>query len=220
MIKKGNKKLINAWAMYDWANSAYSLTITSAIFPIYFTAVTTINGSKDVQFLGHSFNADSLQTYAISLAFLVIAAINPLLSSIADYSGSKKKFMYFFSTLGAISCASLFFFRGPETIGIGVMGSVFAAIGYAGSIVFYNAFLPEIAEPADQDKVSAKGFALGYIGSSLLLIFNLIMIQCPQFFFDVTGKMNELLSSNPSLSPDEAMTQAKSFFSGPASRIS
>src|ERR1035437_6230600 len=189
----GNKKIINAWAMYDWANSAYSLTITSAIFPIYFTAVTTFNGSKDVHFLGHTFNADSLQTYAISIAFLVIAALNPLLSSIADYSGNKKKFMYFFSTLGAISCASLFFFKGPETIAIGVFGSVFAAIGYAGSIVFYNAFLPEIAKLEDQDKVSAKGFAMGYIRSSMLLIFNLFMIQFPQYFFDVTGKMNELL---------------------------
>jgi len=220
MIQKGNRKLINAWAMYDWANSAYSLTITSAIFPIYFTAVTTVNGSKDVMFLGRMFNADSLQTYAISIAFLVIAAINPLLSSIADYSGNKKKFMYFFSTLGALSCASLYFFRGPGTISIGVAGCVFAAIGYAGSIVFYNAFLPEIAEPGDQDRVSAKGFAMGYIGSSLLLIFNLVMIQCPQFFFNVTGKMNELLAANPSLTSDEAMQQAKSFFSGPASRIS
>src|SRR6185295_17343486 len=120
MIKKGDKKLINAWAMYDWANSAYSLTITSAVFPIYFTAVTALNGSKDVHFIGRTYNADSLQTYAISIAFLVIAAINPLLSSIADYSGNKKRFMYFFSTLGALSCASLFFFKGPETIAIGV----------------------------------------------------------------------------------------------------
>ena len=220
MIEKGNKKLINAWAMYDWANSAYSLTITSAIFPIYFTAVTTRNDSRSVEFLGRTYNADSLQTYALSFAFLIIAAINPLLSSIADYSGNKKKFMYFFSTMGALACASLFFFRGPETVAIGVFGCVFAAIGYAGSIVFYNAFLPEIAEPADQDKVSAKGFARGYIGSSLLLIFNLVMIQCPQFFFDVTGKMNEILSANPALSPDDALAQAKSYFSGPASRIS
>ena len=220
MITKGNKKLINAWAMYDWANSAYSLTITSAIFPIYFTAVAASRSTGNVEFLGRSFNADSLQTYALSFAFLVIAAINPLLSSIADYSGNKKKFMYFFSTLGAISCASLYFFRGPETIGIGVTGCILAAIGYAGSIVFYNAFLPEIAEPEQQDKVSAKGFALGYTGSSLLLIFNLLMIQCPQFFFDVTGKMNELLAATPSLSPDEALKQAKDFFSGPASRIS
>ncbi len=219
MIQKGNRKLINAWAMYDWANSAYSLTITSAIFPIYFTAVTTVNGSKDVQFLSHTFNADSLQTYAISIAFLVIAAINPLLSSIADYSGNKKKFMYFFSTLGAISCASLYFFRGTDTIAIGVLGCVFAAIGYAGSIVFYNAYLPEIAEEKDQDRVSAKGFAMGYIGSSLLLIFNLIMIQCPQFFFDVEGKVKELMTAAPALTNQDALQQAKDFFSGPASRI-
>lgn len=205
--------------MYDWANSAYSLTITSAIFPIYFTAVTTFNHSKDVSFLGRTYNADSLQTYAISIAFLVIAAINPLLSSIADYSGNKKKFMYFFSTLGAVSCASLFFFRGTDTIFIGVFGSMFAAIGYAGSIVFYNAFLPEIAEPADQDKVSAKGFAMGYIGSSLLLIFNLFMIQFPQFFFNVDGKMREMIAATPTLDPDTALQQAKDFFSGPASRI-
>ena len=220
MIQKGNKKLINAWAMYDWANSAYSLTITSAIFPIYFTAVTTFKNSKDVHFLGRTYNADSLQTYAISIAFLIIAAINPLLSSIADYSGKKKKFMYFFSTLGAISCASLFFFRGPGTIAIGVFGAMFAAIGYAGSIVFYNAFLPEIAEPADQDKVSAKGFAMGYFGSSLLLIFNLFMIQFPQFFFDVDGKLKELLAATPGLDTTVALKMANDFFSGPASRIS
>lgn len=220
MIQKGNKKLINAWAMYDWANSAYSLTITSAIFPIYFTAVTTLNGTKTVHFLGRTYNADSLQTYSISIAFLVIAAINPLLSSIADYSGNKKKFMYFFSTLGAVSCASLYFFRGSDTIAIGVFGAMFAAIGYAGSIVFYNAFLPEIAEPADQDKVSAKGFALGYIGSSLLLIFNLFMIQFPQFFFDVNGRMIELMKITPSMDHDVALKMAQDYFSGPASRIS
>ena len=205
--------------MYDWANSAYSLTITSAVFPIYFTAVTTFNGSKEVHFIGRTYNADSLQTYAISIAFLVIAAINPLLSSIADYSGNKKKFMYFFSTLGAVSCSSLFFFRGTETIAVGVLGSMFAAIGYAGSIVFYNAFLPEIAEPIDQDRVSAKGFAMGYIGSSLLLIVNLFMIQFPQYFFDVTGKMNHLIAETPSLDHALALEQAKDFFSGPASRI-
>ena len=216
----GNKKIINAWAMYDWANSAYSLTITSAIFPIYFTAVTAMKGTKDVHFLGRTFNADSLQTYAISIAFLVIATINPLLSSIADYSGNKKKFMYFFSTLGAVSCAVLYFFRGQDTIAIGVLGSMFAAIGYAGSIVFYNAFLPEIAKPEDQDKVSAKGFAMGYIGSSMLLIFNLFMIQFPQYFFDVTGKINELIAATPSLNHDEALKLAKDFYSGPASRIS
>ncbi|MBL0257165.1 MAG: MFS transporter [Bacteroidetes bacterium] len=179
---KGNKKIIRAWAMYDWANSSYSLVITSALFPIYFHAITTTPESNTVRFLGRNFNSDSLQTYAISVAFLIIAAINPLLSSIADYTGNKKKFMYFFSTLGACSCSALFFFTSIDTLWVGVFGVVLAAIGYAGSIVFYNAFLPEIAEPQDQDKVSAKGFAMGYIGSSLLLIFSLTMILFPQWY--------------------------------------
>jgi UMF1 family MFS transporter len=179
---KTDKKTVSAWAMYDWANSAYSLVITSALFPIYFHAVTDGGNGQQVKFLGRYFNSDSLQTYAISAAFLLIAFINPLLSSIADYSGRKRSFMYFFCTLGAISCASLFFFESMDTLWIGVGGSMLAAIGFSGSIVFYNAFLPEIALPEDQDRVSAKGFALGYIGSSLLLIFSLTMILFPDWY--------------------------------------
>ena len=189
MSIKGNKKIIRAWAMYDWANSSYSLVITSALFPIYFHAITTTPESNTVRFLGRNFNSDSLQTYAISLAFLVIATINPLLSSIADYSGNKKKFMYFFSTLGAFACSSLFFFTSLDTLWVGVFGVVLAAIGYAGSIVFYNAFLPEIAEPEDQDKVSARGFAMGYIGSSMLLIFSLTMILFPDWYGGISSGM-------------------------------
>ncbi|MCC7232545.1 MAG: MFS transporter [Bacteroidia bacterium] len=186
---KGNKKIIGAWALYDWANSSYSLVITSSLFPIYFHSITTGNGTNSVKFLGRAYNSDSLQTYAISIAFLVIAALNPLLSSIADYSGKKKKFMFFFSTLGACACASLFFFDSLSTLWIGVLGSILAAIGYAGSIVFYNAFLPEIASPPDQDKVSAKGFAMGYIGSSLLLIFSLTMIMFPEWYGGISKGM-------------------------------
>lgn len=193
-MKTADKKTINAWAIYDWANSAYSLVITSALFPIYFHAVTTVEGSNTIKFIGRTYNSDSLQTYAISLAFLIIAGVNPLLSSIADYSGRKKAFMYFFSTLGALSCASLFFFESIDTLWIGIVGSMFAAIGYAGSIVFYNAFLPEIASPKDQDKISAKGFAMGYIGSSLLLIFCLTMIMFPEFYGNISSGMATRLS--------------------------
>ena len=181
-LVKGNKKIIRAWALFDWANSSYSLVISSALFPIYFNAVTVYGTNNDVPFLGRVFNSASLQTYSISIAFLVIALLSPVLSSMADYSGNKKRFMFFFSTLGALSCCSLFFFKGIDTLWIGVFGSMLAAIGYAGSIVFYNAYLPEIAEPADQDNVSAKGFSLGYIGSSLLLIFSLTMIMFPQWY--------------------------------------
>jgi UMF1 family MFS transporter len=194
VIEKGNKKIINGWAMYDWANSAYSLTITSAIFPIYFHSVANSGGSENVDFLGFNFNSASLLTYAISAAFLVIAIINPLLSSIADYSGKKKSFMFFFSTLGAVSCSALFFFDSLNTLWIGVLGSILAAIGYAGSIVFYNAFLPEIAEPEDQDRVSAKGFAMGYIGSSLLLIFSLTMILFPNWYGGISNGMASRLA--------------------------
>ncbi len=182
-----DKKVVRAWTYYDWANSAYSLVITSALFPIYFNAVTTTSSSKEVPFLGRVFNSDSLQTYSISLAFLIIALLSPLLSSMADYSGKKKKFMFFFSTLGAISCASLYFFTDVSTLWIGVAGSMFAALGFAGSIVFYNAFLPEIAAPADQDKISARGFAMGYIGSALLLIFCLTMILFPSWYGIISG---------------------------------
>jgi MFS transporter, UMF1 family len=186
-IKTADKKVIRAWTFYDWANSAYSLVITSALFPIYFHAITTTETSTSVKFFGRTYNSDSLQTYAISIAFLLIAAINPLLSSIADYSGRKKRFMFFFSTLGAVSCCSLFFFESLSTLWLGVLGSVLAAVGYAGSIVFYNAFLPEIAAREDQDKISARGFAMGYIGSSLLLIFSLTMIMFPSWYGNISG---------------------------------
>ncbi|HEX5003230.1 MAG TPA: MFS transporter [Bacteroidia bacterium] len=181
MIEKGNKKIIHAWTMYDWANSVYSLTITTAVFPIYFSEVTSTTDSDIVRFLGRDFTNTVLYTYALSGAFLLIALLSPLLSAIADSSGSKKGFMKFFCWLGGIACCSLFFFD-ANTLGIGVAGFMLASIGYSGSIVFYNSYLPEIAEPEDQDRVSARGFAMGYIGSSLLLIFNLIMIMKPEWF--------------------------------------
>lgn len=194
MAKTADKKIIRSWAVYDWANSAYSLVIASALFPIYFHAITTTEESSLVKFIGRTYNSDSLQTYSISLAFLVIALINPLLSSIADYSGRKKTFMFFFCSLGSLSCAALFFFTSVNTLWIGVLFSMLAAIGFAGSIVFYNAFLPEIASVPDQDKISAKGFAMGYIGSSLLLIFCLTMVQFPQWYGGISSGFATRLS--------------------------
>jgi UMF1 family MFS transporter len=170
--------------MYDWANSSYSLVITSAIFPIYFLQKVSEGGSETVQFMGMTFNNASLLTYALSASFLVIAALSPLLSSLADYSGRKKAFMFFFCTLGAASCSTLFFLIRTQLQW--VFGYMLAAIGFAGSIVFYNAFLSEIAAPKDQDRVSARGFAFGYIGSSLLLIFSLTMVMFPQWYVDVS----------------------------------
>ncbi len=171
--------------MYDWANSVYSLTITTAIFPIYFAAVTKkaaigVNSDNQyiVDFLGFQMPNSVLYSYSLSIAFLAIALINPLLSGIADYSGNKKSFMKFFAFMGAASCSMLFFFsNGNSTLWIGVFFFMLATIGYAGSLVFYNAYLPEIATPDQYDKVSAKGFSMGYIGSVLLLVVNIVMIQ-------------------------------------------
>lgn len=186
LVVKGNKKIINAWAMYDWANSVYSLTITTAIFPIYFTEVTTQNGSDIVNFLGRDFKNTALYTYTLSIAFLLVALLSPMLSAIADASGSKKGFMKFFAWMGGISCAGLFFFD-SSNLWLGLLFFMLASIGFSGSIVFYNSYLPEIADPADQDRVSAKGYALGYIGSSILLILNLVMIMKPDLFGIAAG---------------------------------
>lgn len=180
MIEKNNKKTINAWCMYDWANSVYSLTISTAVFPSYFFGVT---GGKDhsVDFLGFTLKNTVLYSYTLSIAFLVVALLNPLLSSIADTKGNKLSFMKAFCYLGSISCMALYFFDSTN-LEFGIFAFSLAAIGFAGSIVFYNAFLPEIATEDQYDKISAKGFSLGYIGSVLLLIVNLLMVLKPGVF--------------------------------------
>ncbi len=186
-LPKLNKKLINAWATYDLANSVYNLVITATLFPIYYKAVTTtknaagIEISNLVSFLGLEIKNTTLYDFAIAFAFLIVAFLSPLLSGIADYGGSKKRFMKFFCYLGAISCAAMYFFN-SDTLYLGITLAVLACVGFAGSLVFYNSYLPEIAPPAMQDKVSAKGYALGYVGSSVLLIINLIMVLHPEWF--------------------------------------
>lgn len=175
------KKVINAWAFYDWANSVYNLTITSTIFPIYWTAVSTTNGSTQVEFFGRYYENTALYSYALSFSFLLVALISPILSGIADYNGSKKRFMQTFCFIGSVSCSALFFFN-RTNIEFGILAFMMGTIGWAGSLVFYNSYLPEIATEEEQDKVSAKGFALGYVGSSLLLILNLIIILFPASF--------------------------------------
>ena len=176
------KKVQNGWAMYDWANSVYSLVITSTIFPVYYNSVTkAADGGDHVSFFGIDLINTVLYSYSISFSFLIIALISPLLSGIADSTGKKLSFMKFFAYLGSISCIALYFFDGSN-LEFGIIASVLASIGYAGSIVFYNAYLPEISEESEYDFLSAKGFALGYIGSVILLVLNLLMIQFPSAF--------------------------------------
>jgi len=169
MIPKNDKKTINAWAMYDWSNSVYSLVISSAIFPAYYNEVTRQSGSSRVEFLGFNIENTAIYSICLGLAFGTVALVSPLLSSISDYSGTHKRFMRFFCYLGAAACAALFFFTG-ENLELGLLGLMLATIGYAGSIVFYNAYLPAIATEDRQDRISARGYAYGYIGSTTLLV--------------------------------------------------
>lgn len=193
MLKKGDKKLINAWAFYDWANSVYSLVIGTAIFPIYYNSVTGGNDSK-VVFFGFEFNNATLYNYALSFSFLMVVFLSPILSSIADYMGNKKRFMQFFSVLGSFSVMSLFFFKGNDTLWVGIVFMVLASIGFWGSLVFYNAYLTEVAYPEDHDRVSAKGFILGYTGSVILLLISLVLQMKPELFGIIDGTLPARIS--------------------------
>ena len=181
MLQKGDPKIIRAWTFYDWANSVYPLVISSAIFPIFYETVTTKRDpatgaviSDMITWAGIEFHNTSFLSYVVALSYLIVAFFSPVLSGIADYSGNKKRFLQFFCVLGAVSSSLLCFFDAGH-IGWSMAALLFASVGYWGSLVFYNAYLPEIAEPADHDKVSARGFAMGYIGSSLLLIIILVL---------------------------------------------
>lgn len=180
-MKLNDKKTLRAWYVFDWANSVYSLVITSTIFPIYYNSVTTVNGSDIVNFFGYEIVNSVLYSYALSFSFLIIAALLPLLTGIADFSGRKKMFMKIFTWTGGLACMALFMFEG-HNIEFGIFCTIVASISYSGSLVFYNSFLPEIASFDRYDSVSARGFSYGYFGSVLLLILNLAMIQHPEWF--------------------------------------
>jgi UMF1 family MFS transporter len=177
-IELNNRRTINGWAFFDWANSAFALVITVAIFPTYFTEVT----AAEVKFLGFEMSNNTLYAYSISAAYILIATLSPILSGIADYGGKKMVFMRFFTFLGSIACISLFWFRDTSQVYVGVLGFVLGMVGFAGGQVFYNSYLPQIASEDQYDRVSAKGFTFGYIGSVILLIVNLVVIQKPEWF--------------------------------------
>lgn len=179
------KKVINGWAMFDWANSVYNLVITSTIFPAYYEAMTAERTENDVayvRFLGREFVNTSLYNYALAAALLVVAITLPLLTSIADYRGTKKKFMNFFFVLGSLACMGLFFFKGPATLTIGIAFMMLACICFWSSFVFSNSFLPEIAAPKDRDRVSAKGYAYGYVGSVILQVICFVVVMKGDWF--------------------------------------
>ena len=173
-----DKRIMNGWALFDWANSAFALVITTAIFPPYFTSTV----DPTFSFLGVEFTNSSWLTWTITLSYLIIAVLSPWLSGIADAGGRRKTFLRAFTTIGGLACLSLFFFDGMRTLGLGTTGFALGLIGFAGGLVFYNAFLPVIATPDRFDKLSARGFAMGYVGSVLLLVLNLAMVEKPAWF--------------------------------------
>ena len=175
-MQTASKKVINGWAMYDWANSVYNLVITTTFFPAYYAAVTSLKNFPDgITFLGRRFVNTELKDYVLAFGFLVIALLSPILSSIADYKGNKKNFMRFFCYLGAASCSMLYFFD-KEHVTLGLMCFMFAGIGFYGSQVFYNSYLPEVAAEKDMDRISAKGYTMGYIGSVLMQLVGFALV--------------------------------------------
>ena len=189
MIKKGDKKVIRGWVFYDWANSVYNLVISSAVFPIFFDNITTSRYLAEkgwdelpeghevmVNFMGMETSNSALMAYVLSASFLLVSILSPMLSGVADFSGNKKRFMQFFAYLGSMACMSLFWFD-KAPIEVGMLSIFLASIGFWNSLVFYNAYLPEIAEPEDHDKISARGFSMGYFGSMILLVICLAIIM-------------------------------------------
>lgn len=184
---------MQAWAVYDWANSVYSLVITSTIFPIYYSILTTVYEKKEyisetgkwidvpvrnmIKFFGKTYEPDAVYGYSLTLSFFIVVILTPILSSLADIIGNKKSFMQFFCYLGATSCMGLALFTSMETVYLGLLFSITASVGFWGSLVFYNSFLPDIATKDKQDALSARGYVYGYVGSVILVIICLILIQ-------------------------------------------
>lgn len=199
-----SRKMINAWCTYDWANSAYNLVITSTIFPAYYEAVTRNRApNNEVSFLGRDFINTALYNYALAAAFVIVALLSPVLTAIADTSGNKKKFLRFFCIMGSLACAGLYFFTPTESgdgtilssasLHLGITCVVISCVGFWASLVFYNSYLPDLVPPALRDRVSARGFTWGYIGSVILQIICFIIVFFPaQFGLDTPFEQDHM----------------------------
>lgn len=193
-VLKNNPKTIKAWAMFDWANSAYNLVITSTIFPAYYTIITLTEEHGDkVTFFGFEFINTALANYSLAFAYLIMVLLMPVLSGIADHGGRRKQLMKGFTLMGSIACMGLFFFT-LETLEYGIILSALAAMGYIGGVLFNNSYLPEIASIEKQDSVSAKGFAYGYVGSVILQIICLLFVLKPEWFGIVDASLPARIS--------------------------
>ncbi len=180
--EKNNKKTIWAWAMFDWANQSYNMVITSTIFPAYYVAITANKEKGDmVSFFGHQYVNTVLSNYILGLSYLIIVVMLPILTSIADYKGHKKLYLQFFTWMGSLACAGLFFFT-MDTFELSMICFGIASVGYCGGFVFYNSYLPQIATIDQQDAVSAKGFIYGFAGSIVVQIICFVFVLSPSTF--------------------------------------
>ena len=217
-LQKGSKKLLNAWAFYDWANSVYTLTIASSIFPIFYSSLF-LSEFKKISAFGFEFKSTALITFVTAFTFLIVAITSPILSGIADYVGNKKSFMKFFCYVGGVGCIGLYWFS-LEHIHLSLLFYFMGLLGYWGSLVFYNSYLPDIAFPEQQDRISAKGFSLGYVGSVLLLLFNLAMVMMPELFgFDI-AIAPDILATGSAIDIELATEAAKNAASVEAMKVS
>ena len=194
-MQTASKKVVNGWAMYDWSNSVYNLVITSTIFPAYYEAVTG-DGNENtlidkIKIGSYEFSNTALYNYVLGVAFVIVAILSPILSSIADYRGNKKQFLRFFCTMGSLACASLYFFDSNHIMG-GLFSVIVACVGFWSSLVFYNSYLPEIASPEDRNRISAKGFMMGYIGSVLLQLICFVFVLKPELFGITVGRASQI----------------------------
>jgi UMF1 family MFS transporter len=220
-LKKGSEKLLNAWAFYDWANSVYTLTIASSIFPIFYSALFIGQVEKTVPAFGMVFKSTALITYVTAFTFLVVAFTSPILSGIADYVGNKKNFMKFFCYIGSLGCIGLYWFGiEPDRIHLSLFFYFMGLIGYWGSLVFYNSYLPDIAYSKQQDRVSAKGFSMGYLGSVILLLINLAMVMKPDWFGFDTSISKIIAETGTEKEVAEALQIAKDAASIDAMKVS
>jgi UMF1 family MFS transporter len=225
MAQLNDPKQIRAWCMYDWANSVYNLSITTAVFPIYYDSITRsaaiARGASPeadvyhVELFGREIVSSAAYSYTLSIAYLLVSFVTPLLSGVADYGGLKKRMLGIFALIGALSCASMYWVT-PETVGLSLALFLLAAFGWAGSVIYYNSFLPEIVTEDRYDEVSARGYAYGYTGSIILLILQLVVILFPGLIFDVEGKTASLVAQGlPELMAQE---EALSYYKGMATR--
>jgi len=164
MEPKEKKRAQLAWVMYDWANSAFATTVMGAILPNYFATYIALEGAL------------SIWGYTVAIGSLIAALISPVLGAIADFRASKKRFMAFFIAMGVISTALLYLVDQPGDQLLASILYILGTIGFAGSLVFYDALLPHVADEDEIDQVSSKGYAMGYIGGGLLLLINVAMI--------------------------------------------